>query len=71
VTLRTEILAWIMNNGGHEDEAVLVNVFGQGAIDEVLSLRQLRVIRRRRRSCGTIYYEVTKIWGRTKGSSIE
>jgi hypothetical protein len=67
VTLRTEILAWIMNSGGRETDDILFNVFGQEAVDEILSLLELRVLDWTCKGDGTLLYEVTKIWVRRKG----
>lgn len=66
MTLRTEILSWIMNEI-RADEALLLKVYGEAAIPEIQSLLELRVIERVYLSKG-VFFEVTKIWAKPNGN---
>jgi chromosome segregation and condensation protein ScpB len=64
VTLRIEILAWIMYSVEvKEDE--LIRVFGEAARPEIQSLLEIGVIREFWKRTG-VFYEVTKIWAKGK-----
>jgi len=65
LTLRIEILVWIMSNAGRETERVLVNIFGKGSANEIKSLLEIGAIEMRYKG-DTIIYEVAGKWEKRK-----